>query len=472
MEKINIVKTIENETLKYRNNVAIKDGNTTITYKKLFSLVDLLSTELKKNGITENNIVAVQYPDSYEYIIICLAILSLNAVIAPAPLSMPQNEVDELITKLNVNYLICHEENKPDILLPHMHIGIVKYTSLNNDYYSELCSISPAFIRFSSGTTGKSKGVLLSHQAVIERTEAANSALQIKYTDTVIWLLDMSFHFVVTILLFLRKAATIVISGKQFPASLLEALNNNDSTFMYASPFHYKMITDSNMFTPDMLKNNRLAISTAMKLPISTAEAFYNKFNLELSEAYGIIEVGLPFVHTPFNHNKRGSVGKKLSAYKLKLLNIDKNGCGQICIKGPGFFNAYLNPFNTFKALFNDGWFNTGDIGFLDEDNYLFIVGRKKNIINFAGMKIFPYAVETVIQKCSPVKEVMIYGENHDNFGEIPCAQIVLHDGLNEKNELVAIKKYCYKHLSQYEVPKKFDFVPKIKKTHSGKIKR
>jgi long-chain acyl-CoA synthetase len=476
MNTINIVKTIKDETLKYRNNIAIKDGNITITYKELLFLVDLVSTELKKNGVSENDIVAVQYPDSYEYIIICLAVLSLNAVIAPAPLSMPKDELDELISKLNVSCLICNNESKTQISLPdplsNMHIGIVLYTASKPEYYSELCSMNPAFIRFSSGTTGKSKGVLLSHQAVIERTDAANSALHITQEDTIIWLLNMSFHFVVTILLFLRKAATIVMSGRQFPLSLLEELKNNSGSFIYASPFHYKLMTDSDMFTPDLLRNIRLAISTAMKLSMPTADAFYKKFNLELSEAYGIIEVGLPFVHTPFNHDKRGSVGKKLSPYKVKILNPDTNKRGQICIKGPGFFNAYLNPFKTFKTLFHDGWFNTGDIGYLDDDNYLFIVGRKKDLINFAGMKIFPYAVEAVIQKCLSVKEVMIYGENHETFGEIPCAQIALHDGLQKDNELIAIKQYCYKHLSQYEVPKKFEFVNKIKKTPSGKIKR
>ena len=467
MKKQNIFTTIKQETLKYLNNIAIKDGSASITYKELFQLVDLRSAKFKKNGISENSIVAVQYPDSHEYIIICLAILSLNAVIAPAPLSMPAGELNELITKLNINYLISRDKNKSN-----MHTIVTEYATEKPEYHSQLNAINPAFIRFSSGTTGKSKGVLLSHLAVIERTNAANSALQITQNDIIIWLLNMSFHFVVTILLFLRKAATIVICGSQFPYSLFEELKNNDATFIYASPFHYKMMTDSNMFNPALLQKTRLAISTAMKLSISDAKTFYNKFNLELSEAYGIIEVGLPFIHSPVNHTKRGSVGKKLLPYKIKIFNPDINGRGEICIKGPGFFDAYLNPYNTFKTLFSDGWFNTGDIGYLDIDNYLYIVGRKKDLINFAGMKIFPYAVEAVIQKYLPVKEVIIYGESHDSFGEIPCAQIILHKDFNANSELIKIKQYCYEHLAQYEVPKKFTFVDKLLKTPSGKIKR
>jgi long-chain acyl-CoA synthetase len=237
MKKINIVETIKSETLKYRNNIAIKDGNTVISYEELFSLVNQLTAEFEKKGIVRNSIIAIQYPDSYTYIIICLAILSLDAVIAPASVSMPKNELDELITKLGVNYLITHmKENNTDInfseQFSNFHIGVVQYKTSKPEYYTELCSINPAFIRFSSGTTEKSKGVLLSHQAVIERTDAANSALQITQEDIIIWLLNMSYHFVVTILLFLRKAATIVMCGRQFPQSLLEELKNNNYTFI------------------------------------------------------------------------------------------------------------------------------------------------------------------------------------------------------------------------------------------------
>jgi len=476
MSNLNIFTTIKEETSQYRDNIAVKEDNTSITYKKLFSLVDKLSNEFRIKGLTKNSIVAVQYPDSHEYIIICLAILSLNAIIAPAPMSMSKSELTELITKLNASYLICQNDSKNDTsytnVYPGMNIDIIQYATSKPEYHDKLCSMNPAFIRFSSGTTGTSKGVLLSHQSVIERTDAANTGLQITNEDIVIWLLNMSFHFVVTILLFLRKAATIVICGNQFPLSLLDELKANKGSFIYASPFHYKMMVDSDMFTPNLLSHTRLAISTAMKLLMTDAEAFYEKFKLELSEAYGIIEVGLPFIHTPFDHNKRGSVGKKLTPYEAKIVNKDTDNKGQICIKGPGFFNAYMNPFKTFEDLFSDGWFNTGDIGYLDADNYLFIVGRKKELINFAGMKIFPYAIEEVIQKCSSVKEVMIYGQDHNSFGEIPCAQIVLHDGYQKENELTEIKKYCYKHLSQYKVPKKFKFVNKIEKTQSGKIKR
>ena len=104
--------------------------------------------------------------------------------------------------------------------------------------------------------------------------------------------------------------------------------------------------------------------------------------------------------------------------YQIKILNPDNNGAGQICIKGPGCFSAYINPYKPFTELFPDGWFITGDIGYLDNDGYLFIVSRKKDLINFAGMKIFPYSVEAVIQRHPSVQEVVVYGEKTRYFWE------------------------------------------------------
>lgn len=474
--KINIAELIKNETLIYQDKTAVKDDNGSFTYRELFLYTELLAEKLFEKGITKNKTVAVQYPDSCEYIIICLAVLSIGAVIAPASASMPETELGKLVNELEADFLLYKNTQGPDYIKitpeSQFKLGIIQYSSAGDKNFYKMTSLNPAFIRFSSGTTGRSKGVLISHEAIVERTDAANSVLSITSEDNIVWLLDMSFHFVVTILLFLRKAATIILCSKQFPASFYRALKLCNITFLYASPFHYKMIIESNMFTEKMFRDIRLAISTAMKLPTSTAEAFYNKFKLGLSEAYGIIEVGLPFIHYPYDFRKNGSVGKINPRYKIKIIHPDSEGTGRITIKGPGFFSAYLKPFQLFNNLYPDGWFDTGDVGYIDKDGFLFIIGRKKDLINFAGMKVFPYKIEAVIQNIPSVKEVRIYGKKHETFGEIPCAAIVLNNGCNRKNEELEIKKFCYKNLALYEVPKKIEFVNYIEKTSSGKIRR
>ena len=170
---------------------------------------------------------------------------------------------------------------------------------------SEYYKINPAFIRFSSGTTGASKGVVLSHEAILERTDAADKGLRITSEDTVLWVLSMSFHFVVTILLFLRRAATIVLCSHDFPGSLVEGVAKHKGTFIYASPFHYNLLARSDLLSPGSLSNVRLAVSTAMQLPAAIAEQFSEKFGFELAEAYGIIEVGLPFINLAVREKKQ-----------------------------------------------------------------------------------------------------------------------------------------------------------------------
>ena len=337
---------------------------------------------------------------------------------------------------------------------------------------SEYFKINPAFIRFSSGTTGTSKGVVLSHETIIERTSAADKGLNITQNDTVLWVLSMSFHFVVTILLFLRRAATIVICENLFPESLIDGITKHKGTFIYASPFHYNLLAHMDSLPPESFQNIRLAVSTAMKLPENIAREFYSKFGFELSEAYGIIEAGLPFINLSSDKDKRSSVGKALPDYGVEIVNKDKDGAGRIHIKGMGMLDAYFSPWQSRRSILDNGWFNTGDMGRIDEDGYLTIVGRDKDVINFTGMKIFPHEVETVLNRCPGVKESYVYGEDHPQYGQLPVAKIVLKDGVEKDLILDDLRRFCYKMLAQYKVPKDFKIVGELAKTASGKIRR
>ena len=213
------------------------------------------------------------------------------------------------------------------------------------------------------------------------------------------------------------------------------------------------------------------SISTSMKLPVIVAEDFYNKFGVEIVEAYGIIEVGLPFLNASVNRAKRGSVGKILPDYEIKIDLPDKRGVGAIFIKGPGMFDAYFSPWQLRSNVLEDGWFKTGDVGFLDDSECLFLIGRDKSVINFNGMKIFPNEVEMVLNAHPQVEESLVYGVEHSRFGQIPCAKVVLKE--NDHNfDHDILRKYCYNHLAKYKVPKEISYVLQLKKTASGKLIR
>ncbi len=476
---MNVVQKIREETTGCRNKRAIVDGDRNISYGDLFIAVDKVATLLQEHGIKDAERVGLLYSDSIEYVIINLAVLSIKAVIVPIFSSLAEDEINVLTERMEINFIISEKESEYQDMTSQglydctLEKGFFLYSrTAQKDISETFRALNPAFIRFSSGTTGVNKGVILSHESIIQRTDAANKGLNITSRDEIIWVLSMTFHFVVTIFLFLRQGATIIICSRAFPGTLLDGLKQNKATFMYASPFHYYMLTHTDMFSSDLLSGIRMAVSTASKLPNENAAAFYEKFGFELSQAYGIIEIGLPFINRSQDKSKRSSVGELLPDYELRLLNADSEGVGEVWIRGKGMLEAYFSPWKTRNDLLEDNWFNTGDLGRLDKDGFLFLTGRTKNIINFCGMKIFPYEVELVINQHLAVKESLVYGVPHSRYGQLPCAKVVLREKEGADFSSRDIKKFCYTHLAPHKVPKEFHFVSCLDKTPSGKLKR
>lgn len=454
---MNVVDTIRAEAKQYSDKTAVIAGDRRFSYRQLFADIDSAVGQLRSFSVKQFDRVGIFYPDSYEYIMLNLAILQIGAIAVPISYGSPQEEVHSIAAKIDLNFLITFQAGK---------FFLEKYNA-KNDQPAEFNRLNPAFIRFSSGTTGVSKGVVLSHQTILERTAAADKGLRITAEDVIAWVLQMSFHFVVTILLFLRKGATIALCADDFPASLADSLIKDKLTFMYASPFHYITIAQSPAFTKKMFSSMRCAVSTAMRLPVDVADKFKAKFGFTPTEAYGIIEVGLPFINSS---GVVGSVGKLLPDYQIKIKDPDKNSAGKILLKGPGMADAYFVPFRRRSEIFTDGWFDTGDLGRIDERGFLYILGRDKNVINFAGMKIFPEEVEAQINQYPGVSESLVYPVKHPQYGELPAAKIMVKE--KHKIDIDELRRFCYKHLAKYKVPKEFDLAETLEKTSSGKLKR
>jgi long-chain acyl-CoA synthetase len=476
---MNIFKTIKEETDKHLHRVAVIEGEDRISYGELTVAAEQVAESLRCKGVCSLHRVGLLCDDSIDYIITSLAILSLSAVIVPISPEQTAEEIATVIDRIDVDFIIAESRLlKKEQHDPLPSTGFMKKefsiarrtvnTTLPTGYFSS----NPAFIRFSSGTTGMSKGVVLSHEAIIDRTDAADKGMHITSEDTVLWVLSMSYHFVVTILLFLRRGATIVLCCHRFPEALLEGIVVHRGTFIYASPFHYGLLSRTDLLARDSLKQVRMAISTAMKLPEQIAEAFFGKFAFELNEAYGIIEVGLPCIKLSGGRDKRGSVGRILPDFEIRLDSMDSDGIGEIFIKGKGMLDAYFSPWQGREEILQSGWFRTGDLGKIDADGFLYIVGRDKDVINFVGMKIFAQEVESVINQHPNVKESLVYGAPHPLYGELPTAKIVLHDKNVDDAVLDNLRRFCYQKLAQYKAPKEFQLVDCLPKTASGKIKR
>ncbi len=475
---MNIFETIKKETNIHHHRTAVIEGQERVSYGELIAAAEQVAETLKGKGVCRFHRVGLLCDDSIDYIVASLAILSLSAAIVPISPEQTADEIALVIERIDVDFIVA----EPRLLTSYDLVQLPSAGFIKKEFSiaqrtvaakppAGYFSSNPAFIRFSSGTTGTSKGVVLSHEAIIDRTDAADKGMQITSDDIVLWVLSMSYHFVVTILLFLRRGATIVLCSQRFPEALIEGIVAHRGNFIYASPFHYSLLSRTDLLAGDSLQQVRMAISTAMKLPEQIAAAFYSKFGFELTEAYGIIEVGLPFIKLSGGSDKRGSVGRALPDYELVLDSMDADGVGGIHIKGKGMLDAYFSPWQGREEILQNGWFNTGDLGKIDQDGFLYIVGRSKDVINFVGMKIFAQEVESVINQHPQVKESLVYGAPHSQYGELPVAKVVLL-GENVDAVLDNLKRFCYQKLAQYKVPKEFQSVEYLPKTASGKIKR
>jgi long-chain acyl-CoA synthetase len=476
---MNIFATIREETVALTSRTAVIEGEKRLSYGQLILAAERVAESLELKGVGPLHRVGLLCDDSIDYIIASLAILSLSAVIVPISPEQSPEEVETVIDRIDIDFLMAEPRLRNDAYCDTLHAGgfvektfVIGKRAVRERPNEEYFRCNPAFIRFSSGTTGMSKGVVLSHEAIIARTDAADKGLRITSQDTVLWVLSMSYHFVVTILLFLRRGATVVLCGHRFPDSLIDGISNHGGTFIYASPFHYSLLSCADALPGDALSRVRLAVSTAMKLPAQVAEEFFDRFGLELSEAYGIIEAGLPFVRLTGGESKRGSVGRVLPDFEIRLDNKDADGVGEILIKGKGMLDAYYSPWQGREGILTDGWFATGDLGKIDAEGFLFIVGREKDVINFVGMKVFAQEVESVLNRHPRVRESLVYGVPHPRYGELPTAKIVLQGNDDPDTVVDDLRRFSYQRLARYKVPKEFEIVDHLPKTASGKIKR
>ena len=447
----------------------------TITYAQLDEAIDAASGKLQALGVKRGDCIGLHLPGSAQYIIWNYAIWRCGGCVVPIPVELAPEEKAEVCRQIAITYLVS----------PRRTAGFADAFSCadaGDDLGNELSlfrirsprehpagfqDVAGAFIRFTSGTTGNSKGVVLSHQTIDERIRAANDALSIGPRDRVVWVLSMSYHFTVSIVGYLTLGATIVLPTNHFAAALLDAIRRHEATLLYGSPMHFALLADSPQATRLPL---RLAISTTSSLDGRVAQAFYDRCGLPISQALGLIEIGLPCINVDFAAQHPGSVGRVLPAYELRMVDV---GLGadmrEVFFRGPGFLDAYYHPWQTRSQIMPDGWFGTGDVGFVDEHGCLVLRGRSKDVINVMGMKFFPQEVESVLVTHPSVQSAAVFARPDERWGEAAHARIVPRGTAGDTLE-AQLRQFCLARLASYKVPQRFEFVAALPKTASGKV--
>jgi long-chain acyl-CoA synthetase len=448
------------------------------TYSRLLKEIEFLANRLKNAGLEPGSTVGLHYPSGREYIVLTYALWHCRVCVVPIAFELASEEKRMICQQISLDAIVSKAEANSRIeFFQHGEYRlifndiVVAPGNEHRDHPSGFSNLNVAFLRFSSGTTARSKGVVLSHETIWNRIQAATPGLHISPDDRIISLMSMSYHFAVSIGSFLSFGATIILCRDHFGGTIVRSTMENNGTVIYGSPIHYGLMARAR--GSNLIPSVRLAISTATYLPSEIASAFFEKFKIPLSDTYGIIEVGLPCINFDKAREKPSSVGRVLPAYEILMEDI---GLGDevkaIKLRGQGLLDAYYIPWQTHREIMQDGWFDTGDLGRLDEQNYLYIVGRSKDVINVAGMKVFPQEIESVLRSHPMVKEAYVFGREHHRWGEIPHAQVVLRNDAGTPLTGATLIEYCRRYLTPFKVPEKIEIVSTLTKTASGKIVR
>jgi long-chain acyl-CoA synthetase len=446
-----------------------------LSYAELAAEIDTVAKILINAGLRHGDCVGLHWPSGPRYIILTYAVWQAGGSVVPIPVELTDTEKQEVLRTICIQFVIA--EGDAAFVGPYARgyrtplpgrAGFVAVTPGRDDPPG-FRAVNSAFIRFTSGTTGAFKGVVLSHQTIRDRIDAANDALHIGPDDRVVWLLSMSYHFAVSIVSYLSFGAAVVLPANHLAATVIGAINKHQGTLIYGSPLHYDWLANSEL--DQGLPTLRLAISTAAPLNVETAARFQTRFGVPVSQALGIIEVGLPFINVDFAAKRSNAVGRLLPAYRLQMRDI---GLGpdlkEVWLSGKGFLDAYYEPWQPRKLIMQDGWFRTGDVGELDPDGCLVIRGRAKDIINVMGMKFFPQEVEAVLTSHPSVAGARVFAESDARLGETPIAQVIAKQGSANVELERSLLELCRTRLAQYKIPGRIEFVAALPRTASGKL--
>ncbi|MEL7004996.1 MAG: AMP-binding protein, partial [Bacteroidota bacterium] len=272
----------------------------------------------------------------------------------------------------------------------------------------------------------------------------------------------------------LHRGGTVGILKKFDGAQILKALETEKANIFMGVPTMLKMMSDADEFTKTDLSTIRYFIVGGEALPLPVIETWHNK-GVKLRQGYGLTEVGpnLTSLHHDDAIRKIGSIGKPNFYVESKIVDEDDvevpiGEIGEFCFKGDIVTPGYWKNDEAMKKSLIDGWFHTGDLVKMDDDGYLYVMDRKKNMFISGGENVYPAEVERIICQHPKVSEVAVTAVPDDKWGEVGHAFIVVKGDVTE--EIISI--YCKENMARFKVPKYFSFIEALPKTDSGKIDR
>ena len=490
---------LEGNIEKFPNKEAVVFGERRITYRQLGARVDALAKGLKDLGIKRGDVVAILLLNCPEYIEVTFAVNKIGAVWLPLNYRLAGEELAYILDHSESKMLISEGEFDPVIKgvqnkLPNVktYLAVGKEIPSGWESYDRLVEANKGAkvphelvelddlhrLMYTSGTTAHPKGVMLTYGNLYWKN--IGHILMFNMTAEDKTLVHGPLYHVGG--MDLPATGTLYVGGslvllRRFePIPVLQAIHKERPTNSWFAPTMANMIFQEPTLKQYDVSSIRFIIDGGEKMPIPLIKKMQENFpNAWFADAYGLTETvsGDTFLEKEKMIEKIGSVGKPVVQLRVRIVDdhgrdVPPNTLGEIVLRGPKVFKGYWkNPQATAEAIKN-GWFHTGDLGTMDEEGYLYIVDRKKDVIISGGENIASLEVERVIYELPEVLETAVVGIPHPKWQEIPKAFVVVKKGQQLTAEAIVV--HCTTKLAKFKVPKEVEFIDALPRNPSGKV--
>jgi long-chain acyl-CoA synthetase len=478
---------------------AIVHGDTTWTYGELNRRALRIARNLLSAGVDPGDRIVTLLPNCPELVALYVASFHAGFTIVPLDIRYHSALINYALRHSGAKAVVvdggriddmskCDSFSDVEIRLftgPGKNEGYEAFRHLlatrpTESLHDDLRGDDVSLVFYTSGTTARPKGVTLTRDCVASSISKASAILRLKSDDVTMIAAPVSRPMALRTQLLpsLAAGATIVLLSGFAPDTFLHALREHTNTTILALlPGALRKV----LFHTDLKREDlgcvRLCICGGDYVPADLFEKFRETTGIELTEQCGMTETGMYAVNPPYGRKKSGSIG--LPYYGVQLSIIDAKGrdvrwgeSGEIAVRSPFAMDGYWNDTAATRRVMRDGWIRTGDIGRIDDDGYIWLEGRKKDIIIHEGSNISPAAVEAVLQKHPQVSQACVIGVDDPESGQAVYAFVTLKadtEFASIEHELTALAE---KELPAYMVPQEICVLPKLPTTGSGKVDR
>jgi len=495
----NFYEVIEFQAKKRKKKPALLLNDDKITYGEIKEAADKLAAYLSEKGVKKGDKVALFLRNSAEFIYSIFAVSKLGAILVPINTFLKSEELSYILEDSGSSLLIAsaiHDKvvnsskaselcnfilwEGEEAVVGEKHLHFSKAFKTENSVENKARTLEEtAIIVYTSGTTGKPKGAMLSNKNILSNADSGRRTINVKPKDRGIVFLPMfhSFTFSIGVMLPLYVGASFVIIQSIQPFSnIFKQTLTKRVTLFFGIPDVYNALAKAKLPWYFMWFNRiRAFISGAAALQPKTLDAMSKKFKrATLLEGYGLSEASPAVCMNTFKKQKAGSVGTALYGYEMKIVDeemseVHHGTIGDIIVKGDNVMQGYLDrPTATDETIVN-GWLLTGDMGYMDDEGFLFIVDRKKDLIISKGINVYPREIEETIDAYEGVGASAVIGIVDEKSGEVPIVYIELSEGIETLDEQ-GLKKYMREHLANYKIPKQIHTIAELPKNATGKV--